>query len=182
MSGRIQVADSFFLLAAAVGLVDQAGVGLQCLAAAAIHEAGHALAVRLCGGRVLTLRLTAVGGVLRYRLPRPGGRRAALIAAAGPLAGLAAAFAAAGAGMEVFAGANLLLSAINLLPVRPLDGGQLVCALLPGRARPAVEGICCLACAAGAVWLAAHGGGCGALAFCGVLGWEYRKNLQNRGE
>lgn len=180
MSGRIQVADSFFLLAALVGFVDETGISLLFLAAAAIHEVGHALAIRLCGGQILLLRLTSVGGVIRYRLPRPDRVRAVCIAAAGPAAGLAAACGAAAAHSPVFAGASLLLSLLNLLPVRPLDGGQIACALLPDRVQQGVELAVCLFCAGGAVYLAMHGFGCGALIFSGVLGWECRKNLQNR--
>ena len=78
MSGRIQIADSFWLLAALVAFLDQSGIGMLFLLAASIHEVGHAAAVWLCSGQLLTLRLTALGGVMRYRLRRQqtGGKSA----------------------------------------------------------------------------------------------------------
>ena len=58
MSGRLQVGDSFLLMAALAGLLDESGVAPLFFAAAALHEGGHALAVRACGGTITLFRLT----------------------------------------------------------------------------------------------------------------------------
>lgn len=62
MSGRLQVGDSFLLMAALGGFLDESGVAPLFFAAAALHEGGHALAVRACGGTITLFRLTALGG------------------------------------------------------------------------------------------------------------------------
>ena len=166
---RLQIGDSFWLLAAGAAFLDESGISLLFLLAAALHECGHALAVLLCGGQVLLLRLTALGGVLHYRLARPHPLRDFWIAAAGPLTGFIAAWGAAACEAYVFSGANLLLSAINLLPVRPLDGGVLIQAVLPERWLCIIEMLCCFAVTAAALWLGTHGGGWGLLVFSAAI-------------
>ena len=180
MSGRIQIADSFWLLAALVAFLDQSGIGMLFLLAASIHEAGHAAAVWLCGGQLLTLRLTALGGVMRYRLRRPQIGREVCIAAAGPLIGFLTAWLAAAGGYTLFAGANLLLSLVNLTPVRPLDGGQILQAILgPGKLLLGVEMLGCLCVSLMGTGLATHHGSYGLMVFWAVLWWNFRKNLQS---
>lgn len=179
MSGRLQVGDSFLLMAALAGFLDESGVAPLFFAAAALHEGGHALAVRACGGTITLFRLTALGGVMRYRLPALSILSDLCIAAAGPLAGIGAAWIAAVLGCYRFAGASFLLSMLNLLPVRPLDGGQMAYALLRGsRAQLALEIICCLllGLCAGVVLLCS--GGCSMLLFSGALAANLQKNLQ----
>lgn len=179
MNGRLQVSDSFLLMAALAGFLDEGGIAPLFFAAAALHELGHALAVRLCGGEVLCLRLTAVGGVLRYRLRRPTAARALCIAAAGPLVGLAAAWCGARLGYALFAGANLLLSVLNLLPVRPLDGGEMMAVLLGGgRGQLAMECAVCAMLGALSGWIVFRGGGCSLLLLTGVLVANLQINLQ----
>ena len=63
-------------------------------------------------------------------------RREIIIAAAGPLAGIVTAGCAAVTarffdvtGLNYFIGINLVVSAINLIPVYPLDGGRIVLSL-----------------------------------------------------
>lgn len=166
-------------MAALAGFLDESGVAPLFFMAAALHELGHALAVYTCGGTLVCLRLTALGGVLRYRLPYPGAWMDMWIAAAGPLAGLFAAWIAASLGSFRFAGANLLLSMFNLLPVRPLDGGQLVTALLHGgRAQLALELSCCLLLALTSGLLLCRGGGCSLFLLAAALTVNLQKNLQ----
>ena len=171
--------DSFLLMAALAGFLDESGIVLLFLLAAALHEAGHAAAVRLCGGVIVSLRLTMLGGTLQYRLPASPVRAAVFIAAAGPLIGLLAAWLFAGLEDFRFAGANLVLSILNLLPVRPLDGGQMLTALLHGsRTQLALECSVCLLLGISGGFLLSRGGGCVLLLVCGALVSNLQKNLQ----
>lgn len=123
----------------------QAALGLLALC---LHEAGHLLTARGLGYRVRSLELWPFGAALTADVGA-GGRGALLVALGGPLCGLA------GAGMsllflrllpgtepvmEPFFRLNLVLSAVNLLPGEPLDGGRALAGLLApllgaGRAR-----------------------------------------------
>lgn len=166
-------------MAALTGFLDTGGITPLFFLAAAIHEVGHALAVYLCGGTIRCLRLTAFGGVLRYRMHPETTAKAVCIAAAGPALGLFAAGCAARRGFYTFAGANLLLSLVNLIPVRPLDGGEIVYTLFGG-GLPALileSGVCILLCVLSAVILY-RGGGCSLLLLTGALVANLQKNLQ----
>jgi len=123
-----------------------------------IHEMGHALACRSVGGRADEIVLWPLGGVAYVAPPqRPGAVLWSI--AAGPLVNVVLFFVFScilvaggalgdGSGMvnapdwlrfaEMLWWINLLLLAFNLFPVYPLDGGQIVRALLwfaVGRAR-----------------------------------------------
>lgn len=94
------------------------------LSAAALHELGHLLVVRLLGARVRELRVSVFGAELMTsaaRLSYPGRSRRVL---AGPAVNLLCALVLGGAHAWVAAGAHLSLCLFNLLPVRPLDGGR----------------------------------------------------------
>ncbi len=109
-----------------------------------LHEFGHALACRSVGGRADTILLWPLGGVAYVNPPaRPG----ALLwsVAAGPLVNvvlpvtIGAAFFVLGTGIGsdnvehfvvVLAAINAILLVFNILPIYPLDGGQMVRAAL----------------------------------------------------
>jgi Zn-dependent protease len=112
-----------------------------------MHEFGHALACRSVGGRAREIVLWPLGGIAYVAPPaRPGAVLWSI--AAGPLVNVALviptfALALYGAGHgweesahDVFvfvrdiAWINLLLLVFNLLPVYPLDGGQILQSLL----------------------------------------------------
>lgn len=132
-----EMSGGFVLLTALLLFVDRQGIMPWFFAAAALHEAGHWLAIRLAGGRVRRLRLTAVGAVMELgcgvRMSYGGELAAAL---AGPGANLLAALLISRMAAEenglayLFAGINLVLAAFNLLPVRCLDGGRALFLLL----------------------------------------------------
>ena len=107
------------------------------LLAAVIHEAGHILAVALCGGRLYRIRLH-IGGAKLIAAPLSPGRELLCILA-GPAAGAVTVLA-----WRVFpelAVAGLLQTAFNLLPLPNLDGGR------------ALRNICCKLRRFGVQWL-----------------------------
>ncbi len=100
------------------------------ITAICIHEAGHVAAIRLCGGTVHKLRFGVSGLCMRYSgLNTAAAQLAALLA--GPLFGLLLAYTASYFGnltqntlLIKTAGFSLVLSAYNMLPALPLDGGR----------------------------------------------------------
>lgn len=120
-----------------------------------LHEYGHALACRQVGGKANEIVLWPLGGVAYVNPPpRPGATLWSI--AAGPLVnvalipillmlgflshslGWAAVMANAHALLRVVWQINLILLVFNLLPIYPLDGGQILRSLLwfvVGRAR-----------------------------------------------
>jgi Zn-dependent protease len=108
------------------------------------HELGHAATARFYGQEP-RITLHMLGGLTSWALSRPQGRTASiLITLAGPGAGFALATVAFAALMiipgdtrpELVMALNALLavnvfwSAVNLLPVLPFDGGQIMAAAL----------------------------------------------------
>ncbi len=155
---------------------------LALFAIVTLHEFGHSLACRQVGGRADTIVLWPLGGVAYVDPPQ---RPAATLwsIAAGPLVNVALFFVllpwmnpgsegpvAPSSDPVAFMGAvasiNLLLLVFNVLPVYPLDGGQILRSLLwfvLGRARSltvasvvgllGVLGLLALAVRVGDTWL-----------------------------
>jgi stage IV sporulation protein FB len=121
-----RVSPGFCLLAGWFGAVNGWRLLAEVLSAAALHELGHWLVLRLLGVRVTRLRLGVFGAVLETDSGRLsyGQELAAVLAGPGTNLLCALALTAAGPGLEEAAGAHLVLGAFNLLPVRPLDGGR----------------------------------------------------------
>lgn len=122
--GEIHVSVGVCLLLGWFVLVNGWRLTGLVLSAAALHEMGHYVILRLLGARISALRIsvfgaemTAGGDALSYT-----GELAAVLA--GPAMNLLAGVALAEAGYLAAAGAHLVLCAFNLLPVRPLDGGR----------------------------------------------------------
>lgn len=128
---------------------------LALFAIVLMHEFGHALACRQVGGKAETIMLWPLGGVAYVSPPsRPGAMLWSL--AAGPLVNVAltpllyvVVLASRSLGMantmpdayqlvKMVFDINVVLLAFNILPVYPLDGGQILRSLLwyvIGRAR-----------------------------------------------
>ena len=129
------VSGGFFLLVGWFALCCGWQMALTVLGAAAWHEFGHLLALRLCGGEARRLRVGMLGAVIEVRGAMGYGQELAS-ALAGPLANLLAAAILGRMGCTTAAGANGVLCAFNLLPVRPLDGGRALYLLLAWLAGP----------------------------------------------
>ena len=135
---QVQMTVPFFALVAFLLLADPSGTAACGILAALLHELGHLCAMHLERRPVQAVRLTAFGAEIRAQTCEGAYWRDACVFLAGPAVNLilfaflsmhARAFAQPQM-LHVFAVANGLLGACNLLPVEPLDGGQaLLCAL-----------------------------------------------------
>ena len=155
----LHVSWSFWLLILLAAIVSPITIVLSILLAAALHECGHLLA----------LRLSAFGAVLHARgAQRLSYGRELVVTLAGCGMNLVCGVLTAWFSLHyvwvegfVFAGAHILLCAFNLLPIPPLDGSHAlnlaVSALfgpLVGDAVAALAGVLCsLALLSGAVYL-----------------------------
>lgn len=105
-------------------------VPLAIFAAAVCHEAAHCAALTALHAPPTVLTLSGGGAALYVPLlSRLSYGGELFCTAAGPLCNLALWATLSLTGIEalaVFSGANLILGALNLLPVRSLDGGRLL--------------------------------------------------------
>jgi Zn-dependent protease len=168
-------------------------VAALLLLSLALHEAAHGIAARQVGGGVTAVSLSMFGGATTLRdVPRTPGA-VFRIAAAGPLASLVCALIAAIvhvvliendgdplsiAGAAVVAMVNLVVTLINLLPGRPLDGGHILeAAVWKVTGRPAraaqlatIAGRAIGAIAVGIALVASASGDVAAALWVGLLG------------
>ena len=147
-----RIEASFVLIVALLGLGGPPGRLILWVVLAVLgilgHELGHALAARMMGARA-TITLAGLGGLTRSVRAVPLSRReSAVLTAAGPAAGVVLGLGVLGAlhglGWEPWTTGGWALrtgvwttlgwSALNLVPVLPLDGGSLLELALPGRA------------------------------------------------
>jgi stage IV sporulation protein FB len=152
---KLTVDGGFLLLIAAAVFFDAGRLFCVAVIAAAVHELGHYLALRRAGCHVTGIRLGLTGfsmeyaGALSYR-------GEVLTAAAGPAAGIVLAVIAAIVGRCLWiyalfelAAVSALLSAFNLLPAYPMDGGRIFRAMMAMRfgERAASRAACVASCA-----------------------------------
>ncbi len=132
------------LLIAAIILTGYEKMLLPLITAVIIHEAGHIIVLLIMGCRIKKVEAGACGLKISY-----GGAVSylgeVLASLAGPVFGIFAALIFAGVKMHTYCGVNIALSAFNLLPARPLDGGKalyngLCIFLLPNQAENVCRG------------------------------------------
>jgi Zn-dependent protease len=123
------------------GYLLAAGYAVLLLVSVLVHEAAHAFAARWRGHPVSRIVADVWGGHTVYDATRTSPTTTAIVAVVGPLSNLALAAAVWGVlGLTtnetaqtllgIVAVANLLVGLFNLLPGLPLDGGQIVSALV----------------------------------------------------
>ena len=137
LEAGVQVTGGFWLLLLWFLFANGWQLLAAVLLAAAVHEGGHYLVLRLLGAEVIAVRISVFGAEMqvRGRLSYGGDLAATL---AGPGANLLSGclLAAMGGPWLVFAGAHLVLGCFNLLPIRPLDGGRALAAAVRWTAGP----------------------------------------------
>ncbi len=135
---------------------------IYLLVAIALHEIGHVIAMRAFGYKNVRMLFIPLFGGLATGEPRESdAAKNAMVALAGPAFGLITAAVAAALAFVLgsppllveFAWISLLLNAFNLLPLVPLDGGQVANDTLFSR-YPVLELIFRLLAVAGLGWLA----------------------------
>lgn len=128
---KFEITGGFLLLVAVLYYLDHQGVLFWAALACSLHELGHYGAIWALGGKVVRVRLSAVGAEMTLSAAWPLGHLPQCLAAlAGPGVNLVLAVLAArlalhyGENLYLFAGLNLGLAAFNLLPASQLDGGR----------------------------------------------------------
>lgn len=124
---RLRVSIGFAVLIVWFAAVNGPGLLAMVLSAAALHELGHWLALRLCGAEVRGLQIGLLGAVLETDCARLSYGRELAAVLAGPGTNLLCAWVLSRLGppgLEAAVGAHLVLGGFNLLPLRPLDGGR----------------------------------------------------------
>ena len=151
------VSGGFALVMAGLLFADSGGILPWAVLACALHEAGHACVIRLLGGRVVKLELTAWGAaMIPFRLRLFSYREELLIALAGPATSLTLAFLTSlwtkqwgGEGASLLAGLHFMIGMFNLLPAYPMDGGRILEAILSTLLGPATSETLCAVLARG---------------------------------
>ena len=188
---RLQVSPWLALLLGAFVLLSSPALLAALLTAALVHELAHWAVLRRLGGEVRSLQLGLFGARMEIAHPERlsyGGEM--LVTAAGPLVNLLLAPGLAWLGREaevfwLFAGAQLVLGAFNLLPALPLDGGRILWLALAWLTEPytaqrvlsAVSLAVSLALLLGGGWFIWRQGGSPFLLVgaVGLTGWNLRE-------
>lgn len=129
-------------------------MGLLLLLSFLLHELGHGLVAKTQGMEVQAITLSFLGGLTATRHPAKTAGQALRVAIAGPAVTLAIVMVLVGGillvpdptapvrvVMQRLAGLNLLLLLLNLVPVMPLDGGQILKAIVWQVTKSQVRGL-----------------------------------------
>lgn len=105
----------------------------MCFISCLMHEAGHLIAIKLCGARTRRLSLGYFGMKIDYNSGIISNRSEIFIAFAGPVVNLIFAVIFGLFNFDEAMRINLGLALFNILPVEMLDGGRILCNLLSMR-------------------------------------------------
>ncbi len=135
-SGKMKIRVSFFGILIFLSLiVTRSYVSLVAMLAAAIHEAAHIFAARLCKIKIEELRLDIFGAALKTKKQLSSYWSEILLALSGPMSNMICAvlvFVLFGGDVtendfvSMFLSASLFLGMLNLLPIKDFDGGRVV--------------------------------------------------------
>lgn len=133
--GRVKIHPSSVIFAAVLVLLNGSTLCLVPFAAALSHELGHLIMMRLCSCRADSFELTLFGAEISAVMWNLGTLRAVAVYAAGAAANLISAACVTAlfthtAAAELFTACSISLAAVNMLPIRSLDGGCIVEAIL----------------------------------------------------
>lgn len=137
---RVEIGFLFVAVITFSLLIDRTGVAGVGLIATAVHEGGHLLVMSLISAPPQRIKMNPFGIDIVQRQGVRGYGRDAWISLAGPaanflLAALCCLWTKVSPSiyLENLAVANLLIGAMNILPVEPLDGGQALYCLFCSR-------------------------------------------------
>ncbi|SHH52604.1 hypothetical protein SAMN02745823_00178 [Sporobacter termitidis DSM 10068] len=130
--GKFRISGAALVALSAVYFFDFTGLFFPVLAAVAIHELGHLIALYFLRYKIAEFRIDLWGLTIRYNKTMSYAHEL-ISAAAGPAASFALAVAASFYGRAaasdsayILAGISLVCGAFNLLPVLKLDGGRML--------------------------------------------------------
>ena len=144
------------LLFALMYFFDGSGLASAAVPAILVHELGHLLPLKLTGHALRRITVGVFGLEIDYA-GHPEGAAALLCIGGGPLSGLAYALAACafgGAFWRMSGAVSAVLTAFNLLPILPLDGGRLVAAVTDTVFAGKLSRVAALLLALGGAWIA----------------------------
>lgn len=95
-----------------------------------IHELGHIIAALFRGAKAENFSLHGFGVEINFPGCTPTPRTMLIISAGGPVISLIIAFIALSLNLTILAITNLSIALVNLIPVNPLDGGNILSSLL----------------------------------------------------
>lgn len=123
---EIKISPFVYLLGAVGILLLPLNILTCAVAAAAVHEIAHCLALSACRVPVCEIRVGAVGARIQVGPMTPG--QEMICAAAGPAGSLALVLLSKW--MPILALFGFVQGTYNLIPVYPFDGGRIIGALL----------------------------------------------------
>ena len=130
--GKLHLLPGAFLTAAVILLANEKVI-LLTMASALIHEFGHIITLKLFGKRIIAICAGTFGLNIVTDHKMISYPKECIISASGPLMNLLSALLGVlflkfckSTGDYYFIGINLLYFIINMLPIRALDGGQLL--------------------------------------------------------
>ena len=113
----------FVLICCVVFALEKSAVAFAVILAMLIHECGHIIAIKLTGGNLSGSSVSSVGACIACSGSKLSLRQEILVYIAGPCAGAVSGLIGYFLGFTEFAWVSFYLSALNMLPAVPFDGG-----------------------------------------------------------